>query len=1211
MSSQLFHFFKICHESFSTQLNVLKISNFLMTNIKRFKLPVETRTAIGSFQTDVLNFDGIHFSIAFRYISRANLFCIKICAVKQTPICATANVTIHSKDSANDIAYSKNMTFLEYAPGDTLYIPIIDFKRFVIRNSFILISIEIISNGKPNTKEMMRNPIPQADSNEIKSKLNHEKSKHIENDKSKETSKLTINSDQKNNENIAENKFKNNKFDNNNIKGQNKINNKFHDHHIVDNKSIENDGKPIIKPIEPKKDTKINLKDPELNESETYQDENKIYLKNNKNPNSMKPKHKIKPRYNGLYNQGATCYINSALQSLFHLPHFRNIVYHIPTENVQDPTRSIPLNLQCLFYKLQFGYSNCSTRQLTESFGWKKYDSYVQQDIQEFLRILISNLEDKMKNTELKNEIAKVFEGKAIQTISKYISGTVISEVEVVFYDLSINIRNSLEESLKAYTRSEVLNNYTDDKGKQKIVNFCTKLLVLPKVLQIHLKRYNYNLIAQKNDNSMSYKEIIDLKPFMSPKADKRQTTTFRLFEVLVHCGKVNSGHYYMFCKPDPQDQWYMFNDSLVEQVSQRKVFDENFGGYSRGYSHYSNYMKDYSAYMLIYVREDCIDEIFTPILEKDIPAHIVNFASKMKELIPKDIDEKLNKLRFTIITEDCIRANCKLGIPGIDNRDFEFEIFVDQQDLVDDLYNLIASNMNVKPKHIRLWTVDSSYKIISILENDIELESISPHLLFVEMKNDPEADIDNESHTEKGSSNKNMMYFMIKLYTENITSPFIYIGIKSFKPISRYSEVAQYIANTFGCPEKNVLTFEENTTSCIKKETYSYLPLNKSVETIIVQFKGIPPIDENLILEFASMKIPINAKGKKTEKTTDNIETIEKISYNDFMINKLPNLPSDFYEMKNNTILVDLFDLANLKEKISKIEFPGSIKLADLSKFIALACDLQINEKLNSLLIFEQDKDTLSPKDRPLNKYSPIGNSSKVLYYSIVSKEIISNKHAFTMMVQFSDNGFRLTRSLAIYLTTETTIGEIGLMIDNDFDKKYRAYYISFDGEMGDVLDFSDTVSKYFKSRLRTYDNNQRAYLRIEKIPHGQETTGSSSQRRKERKLMKVYHATVDNMSFLEVFGNPFYLDVIPNETGSQLKSRIQNAINCDDSEISSIKLYFPDYFYSVKRVKYDPKKKTLRDKPYYSTIEPEVLFLVHCGCEQISTTNSLSFKY
>lgn len=57
--------------------------------------------------------------------------------------------------------------------------------------------------------------------------------------------------------------------------------------------------------------------------------------------------------YVGLYNQGATCYMNSLFQSLFFTNAYRKAVYQVPTEN-DDPNNSIVLAFQRMFYKLQF-----------------------------------------------------------------------------------------------------------------------------------------------------------------------------------------------------------------------------------------------------------------------------------------------------------------------------------------------------------------------------------------------------------------------------------------------------------------------------------------------------------------------------------------------------------------------------------------------------------------------------------------------------------------------------------------------------------------------------------------------------------------------------------------------------------------------------------------------------------------------------------------
>jgi Ubiquitin carboxyl-terminal hydrolase len=98
----------------------------------------------------------------------------------------------------------------------------------------------------------------------------------------------------------------------------------------------------------------------------------------------------------GLKNQGATCYLNSLLQYLFHLGTFRRAVYQMPTEK-EKVGSSIPLALQRLFYRLQFEKTAVGTKELTRSFGWTAYDSFTQHDVQELNRVLMDELETKMK----------------------------------------------------------------------------------------------------------------------------------------------------------------------------------------------------------------------------------------------------------------------------------------------------------------------------------------------------------------------------------------------------------------------------------------------------------------------------------------------------------------------------------------------------------------------------------------------------------------------------------------------------------------------------------------------------------------------------------------------------------------------------------------------------------------------------------------------
>jgi CRISPR/Cas system endoribonuclease Cas6 (RAMP superfamily) len=88
----------------------------------------------------------------------------------------------------------------------------------------------------------------------------------------------------------------------------------------------------------------------------------------------------------------------------------------MPTTENDIPSGSIPLALQSLFYKLQYSDTSVATKELTKSFGWDTYDSFMQHDVQELNRVLSEKLEDKMKVWGLYSLriflfIAKMYEG--------------------------------------------------------------------------------------------------------------------------------------------------------------------------------------------------------------------------------------------------------------------------------------------------------------------------------------------------------------------------------------------------------------------------------------------------------------------------------------------------------------------------------------------------------------------------------------------------------------------------------------------------------------------------------------------------------------------------------------------------------------------------------------------------------------------------------
>ncbi|KAG4983069.1 hypothetical protein JHK87_027818 [Glycine soja] len=145
-------------------------------------------------------------------------------------------------------------------------------------------------------------------------------------------------------------------------------------------------------------------------------------------------------------------------------------VYHMPTTENDMPSRSIPLALQILFYKLQYSDTSVATKEFTKSFGWDTYDSFMQHDVQELNRVLYEKLEDKMKGTVVEGTIHKLFEGNHMNYI-ECINVDYKTTRKKSFYDLQLDV-NGCPDVYASFDNFD-----------------------FPHILQIQLKRFEYDFM--------------------------------------------------------------------------------------------------------------------------------------------------------------------------------------------------------------------------------------------------------------------------------------------------------------------------------------------------------------------------------------------------------------------------------------------------------------------------------------------------------------------------------------------------------------------------------------------------------------------------------------------------------------------------------------------------------------------------------------------
>lgn len=1015
-------------------------------------------------------------------------------------------------------------------------------------------------------------------------------------------------------------------------------------------KSSQQEKKSPKKSEENSSDKEETSSDPSSDDKSYSKSQNEAKPKRKQQSDSSSESESSSGLFCGLANQGATCYMNSAIQSLYHIPLFRARVFNLntgitrqtllkkPTNDKKQSSKQVLFNLQLLFYQMmnysksKSSFKYLSTRKLTDSFGWSRQDVLMQQDVQEFIRTFFDEIDEiskplnQEKNKNLfsgdDGTITGMFKGKMATTITSESTGDVISRTYEDTYDFSLPVKGikNIQESLDLFSMKESFESSEKYHGARDAL-VQTQFAVLPKILHIHLRRFFYSkklCRVDKLNTYFSFTEMIDLEPYMcepceiakekkksklfrrSQKIDETQADNdedftykgsfkFILCGVIVHEGELsNSGHYYCYFKSLSKDQklnqWYLFNDTNVQKVTPKEAIDDNFGK--------DTVNADGSAYILVYVREDAIDEVFN-IKDSDysIPEDVVNFfktdTNTAKSNLPCstfDNKETDKTIGFTLITEKCIRANCKQGQAGIDNRALCERVNVPMDKIfnltgqhIGGLYAAVAMYLHTNLNQIRLWTITSAYEINQLLDpsefniteemkssqiSEIQsrMESIiSPRIIFVE-----------QTQFEKTSS----LSFITKLYTRDLRSPMIYTGIIScesneveLKDLSAIykKKLSSMIADKKGLEEAKFHEYIEIKTS------------NTSNQATIRKLKSEMTIRGNNIQNGSFLIFTIkNVDLKIIKKLIDNNEKITKtipmnqhkeiIKYSERMITKCPDDPIDYVTAFTNTTIITLFsykDNANL----GRIEVPSTFTSEQLTEFIHVQFHVDYDPNKEKMLFFGD-----GPAMRPIER-NLLENIKKNIYFLKVDKDFVYSESCYTLMVRFSTNGVSLYSQFNFFIETVSSEAEVNgdVQFESIEDiietiiaiyqeketvklshKDLRCFWISKENRqiVSDFIFFHSSKKKH-QSKTLISENDVvilSRLLRVEIIPKSQQTAMKSLKKSTPSYSMprlEVYKSYVDDYDgadpVLHVVDFPFILmNIKPNDNVKKLKEKI-----------------------------------------------------------------------
>ncbi|KAI8978533.1 hypothetical protein BDB01DRAFT_799109 [Pilobolus umbonatus] len=421
--------------------------------------------------------------------------------------------------------------------------------------------------------------------------------------------------------------------------------------------------------------------------------------------------------YVGLQNQGATCYMNSLFQSLYFTNSFRKAVYQIPTEH-DEPTKSIALALQRVFFNLQHMNTAVGTTELTKSFGWDSFEAFRQHDVQEFNRVLQDNLEIKMKNTPADGAIKNLFVGR-MKSYIKCINVNFESSRSEDYYDIQLNVKGckNLEDSFKDYITEETLEGENKYMAEGHGLQDAKKGVIFesfPPVLHLQLKRFEYDMMRDmmvKINDRHEFPTEIDLEPYLSENADKSQGHKYILHGVLVHSGDLTGGHYFAFVKPEKTGPWFKFDDDRVIPATLKEVLEENYGGEMTGVIRppMNKPMNRFTnAYMLVYIRECMLDQILAPLTDQDIPRHLIERTeseTRQRELERKEKEQQHLYMRVMIATDETFRANRRFDFASFDEKNNELIVARLRKDLtMAQLKEDISKDIGLPKNQFRLW---------------------------------------------------------------------------------------------------------------------------------------------------------------------------------------------------------------------------------------------------------------------------------------------------------------------------------------------------------------------------------------------------------------------------------------------------------------------------------------------------------------------------
>ena len=881
----------------------------------------------------------------------------------------------------------------------------------------------------------------------------------------------------------------------------------------------------------------------------------------------------------GLKNQGATCYMNSLLQTLYHIPSFRRAVYHMPTNETEEAHLCMPLALQSVFYCLQYASEgDVSTEDLTRSFGWDSYDSFMQHDVQELNRVLQDKLEEQMKQTCVEGTIQKLFEGHTTNFI-ECINVDYKSERKEEFLDLQLDVKGckDIYASFDRYTEIEKLdgdNKYRAEGFGLQDARKGTLFHNFPPVLTIQLKRFEYDFnrdMMVKIHDRYEFPEELDLdvgdRKYLVPDSDKSVRNKYKLHSVLVHSGGINGGHYYAFIRPDLQDedaQWYKFDDEHVTKESTEKAVMDQYG--SGGSVPVDSdmeadddstnvrvapnlrYAKMSSAYMLVYVRESDMDQMMCDANKCHLSAHLqARFAGEQAEKERRAL-EKAEAHLYTVIKvlqkksmQEQIETEKFFDLGNFDS-EHAVRFRLPKKTTFKKFKALVAEELGVPVARQRYWLYSPRRNKTSRPVSVIPEEKL-PHDATVENMR-VKFGSPNRSYNPMGEFRLLLEEFDDKTECYDLRRC-ICLHLKVYNPFeARLTYAGSFYANVDETLHNKLRVIKEM--AGIDQESKVLLFEEIAfVHDSAIQVDLISPhqIENFALMDDKESKDSLQlGNGDILVVQPDVTEVMEETL-------KFPNV-AQFMEYRHNHQVVIFRDLAESKVDKVRLELTKLMSYDQVAEALADAIELSdpMRLRFTAYNVYTNGPKSVSYKFRGMDNLVQMldNQQSEVLYYEVLDIPLPELEQLKTLKVSFHAANTKLVQEFQLRLPKNATVQDVLEEIKSQLGDK-----VGPDRKLRLLELFYSQIYKVFDEDKEIADiNDQYWTLRAEEVPEDEPETD---------KLLRVYSISKDlsNPSQFHCYDEPFMVRISESETFGALKERIKNKLEVPDEDFAKCKFY------------------------------------------------------